>query len=103
MHLSSNDSFLPRPIQVLLLSLAAVALPLMLPAQQPPSAGTTQTNLAAAPPTARDTLSDTWVATDALGRSLPSCSEAGLPRKHLTRAGVYFLWHYRASGSERVD
>src|ERR1039457_579681 len=62
---------LPHPIQVLLLSLAAVALPIVLRAQQPPSAGTTQTNLAAALPTSWDTLSDTWVATDALGRSLP--------------------------------
>jgi hypothetical protein len=34
------------------------------------------------------------VATDALGRSLPACPEAGLPRKNRTVGVFYFLWHY---------
>jgi len=53
--------------------------------------------MAAAPQAGWDTFSDTWVATDALGRSLPSSSEAGLPRKHRTVGVFYFLWHYPAA------
>ncbi len=44
-------------------------------------------------PTFRDTFSDTWVATDGLGRSLPASLEAGLPRKDRTVGMFYFLWH----------
>jgi hypothetical protein len=40
-----------------------------------------------------DTFSDTWVATDALGRSLPGPSEAGPPRGDRTVGVFYFLWH----------
>lgn len=40
-----------------------------------------------------DTFSDTWVVTDALGRSLPSYQEAGPPRPDRTVAVFYFLWH----------
>ncbi len=40
-----------------------------------------------------DTFSDTWVATDALGRSLPSAAETGPPRPDRTVAMFYFLWH----------
>jgi len=116
MHFASNDSILARPSQVLLLCLVALTLTLTVPAQQPPGAGTAQTNVAAdvsrrvlsAPIIAPtdvgdysgiqyprwDAFSDTWVATDALGRSLPSCSEAGLPRKHRAVGAFYFLWHY---------
>lgn len=39
-----------------------------------------------------DTLSDTWVATDALGRSLPTVREAGVPRTNKLVAIFYFLW-----------
>ena len=101
MHLSRNNSVRSRPIQVLLLSLAALALAPALPGQQLPSAGTAQTNLAAAPRAVWDTFSDTWVATDALGRSLPSCAEAGLPRKNRTVGAFYFLWHYPNGASAR--
>ncbi|MGV3772373.1 MAG: hypothetical protein ACO1QB_05690 [Verrucomicrobiales bacterium] len=48
-----------------------------------------------------DTFSDTWVATDALGRSLPGNSEVGAPRKGKTVAMFYFLWlgpHSQAGG-----
>jgi hypothetical protein len=103
MHLSANNSPLPRPIRVLLLSLATIALTFTLPAQQSPGAGPAQTKQPAAPPTAWDTFSDTWVATDALGRSLPSCAEAGLPRKHRAVGVFYFLWHYPPGGIGPFD
>src|ERR1039458_5222216 len=63
-----------RPSQVLLRFLAALTLALALPGYLASSAGAAQTNLVVAPPTARDTFSDTWVATDALGRSLISAN-----------------------------
>ena len=38
-----------------------------------------------------DVYADTWVATDALGRSLPGYAEVGPPRKR--QVGIfYFLW-----------
>lgn len=40
-----------------------------------------------------DLFSDTWVATDALGRKLPVGSEVRAPRKDKTVAVFYFLWH----------
>ncbi|MBP8261948.1 MAG: hypothetical protein KA118_20030 [Verrucomicrobia bacterium] len=39
-----------------------------------------------------DTFSDTWVATDDLGRSLPSHGEVGGPRPDRTVGIFYFLW-----------
>ncbi len=39
-----------------------------------------------------DTCPDTWVATDALGRSLPTYAEAGSPRSDRTVGIFYFLW-----------
>ncbi len=39
-----------------------------------------------------DTYSDTWVATDGLGRVLPSSAEVGLPRENKTVGIFYFLW-----------
>ena len=39
-----------------------------------------------------DTNSDTWVATDALGRSLPTQVEVGAPRADKTVGIFYFLW-----------
>ena len=38
-----------------------------------------------------DIASDTWVATDGLGRSLPTAAEAGLPRTNRTVAVFYFI------------
>ncbi len=55
--------------------------------------------LAAAVPPARsasptwDTRSDTWAATDALGRRLPDASQVGLPRPDRWVGVFYFLWH----------
>jgi hypothetical protein len=40
-----------------------------------------------------DTFPDTWVATDALGRRLPTAAEVGLPRTDRTVGMFYFLWH----------
>ncbi len=48
--------------------------------------------LAAASPPRWDTFSDTWVATDALGRKLPRHEEVGPPRAHKFVGIFYFLW-----------
>ncbi len=40
----------------------------------------------------RDVYADTWVATDALGRALPTYEQVGPPRKDRTAALFYFLW-----------
>src|ERR1019366_131788 len=103
MHLSSNEVMPQRPIHVLVLFLAAFTLALTLPAQQLPSAGTVQASVAAPPSPTWDTFSDTWVATDALGRSLPACPEAGLPRQQRTVGVFYFLWDYPAGGLGPFD
>ena len=46
-----------------------------------------------AEPPAWDTFADTWVATDALGRRLPTHAETGPPRADRTVGMFYFLWH----------
>ncbi|MCX5684240.1 MAG: hypothetical protein NT049_11215, partial [Planctomycetota bacterium] len=50
----------------------------------------------AAPPPAQappwDTFSDTWVATDALGRALPGPEQCGPPREGKAVGIFYFLW-----------
>jgi hypothetical protein len=103
MHLSSNEAMPQRPIHVLVLFLAAFTLALTLPAQQLPTARTFQASVAEASSPAWDTFSDTWVATDALGRSLPASPEAGLPRQHRAVGVFYFLWHYPAGGLGPFD
>lgn len=40
-----------------------------------------------------DNFSDTWVATDALGRKVPTFPEAPAPRADRTVGIFYFLWH----------
>lgn len=40
-----------------------------------------------------DDFSDTWVATDAIGRVVPTSETAGPPRHDRTVAMFYFLWH----------
>jgi hypothetical protein len=47
---------------------------------------------AAEPSQFRDTFPDTWVATDALGRSLPLAGEVGPVRTNRTVGIFYFLW-----------
>jgi type 1 glutamine amidotransferase len=44
-------------------------------------------------PVTRDLFSDTWVATDSLGRKLPSADELSPPRPHRKVGMFYFLWH----------
>ena len=41
----------------------------------------------------RDLFTDTWVATDALGRAVPTHTEVGPPRADRTVGIFYFLWH----------
>ncbi len=41
---------------------------------------------------ARDTMSDTWVATDGLGRTVPGNSVVGAPRTNKFVGIFYFLW-----------
>ncbi len=41
----------------------------------------------------RDTMPDTWVATDHLGRTLPSHEEVGAPREEKAVAIFYHTWH----------
>ena len=43
-------------------------------------------------PNSWDVASDTWVATDALGRSLPTSEQVGLPRPEKFVGVFYFLW-----------
>ena len=45
----------------------------------------------------RDLYSDTWVASDALGRKMPSFEEAGPVKNDQRRiAGIFYLtWHIR--------
>lgn len=45
-----------------------------------------------APKVSWDTCSDTWGATDALGRALPTSDEVGPPRPDKTVGIFYFLW-----------
>ncbi|MGA1235812.1 MAG: ThuA domain-containing protein [Limisphaerales bacterium] len=42
---------------------------------------------------ARDLMSDTWIATDGLGRTLPCAEELSPPRPHRKVGVFYFLWH----------
>ncbi len=41
----------------------------------------------------RDVMSDTWVCTDSLGRTLPLRGDAPAPRRDRTVGIFYFLWH----------
>ena len=45
-----------------------------------------------------DLMEDTWVATDALSRSLPSLAECGSPRTNRPIGLFYYLWHKYAPG-----
>ncbi len=49
----------------------------------------------------RDTMPDTWVATDALGRVLPMSAEVGAPKANRTVGIFYFNWH-AAFGNPQV-
>ena len=49
----------------------------------------------------RDTMPDTWAATDALGRTLPMSAEVGGPKPNRTVGIFYFNWH-AAFGNKEV-
>ena len=49
-------------------------------------------SLASSASSERDLFSDTWVATDALGRQLPGYEECGAVRENRTVGIFYFLW-----------
>ncbi|MHC1696031.1 MAG: hypothetical protein AB9835_12350 [Eubacteriales bacterium] len=46
-----------------------------------------------------DVMSDTWSATDALGRTLPDISTAGAVRKDKFVGIFYWTWHYNFTGN----
>ncbi len=50
-----------------------------------------------------DVRSDTWVATDALGRSLPAADEVGPPRPSKSVGIFYFLWHGESGDAGPFD
>ena len=49
----------------------------------------------------RDTMPDTWAATDALGRTLPMSADVGVPKANRTVGIFYFNWH-AAFGNPQV-
>jgi hypothetical protein len=49
----------------------------------------------------RETMPDTWAATDALGRSLPMSAAVGVPKPDRTVGIFYFNWH-AAFGNQHV-
>jgi len=49
-----------------------------------------------------DNLADTWVATDALGRRVPTFPEVPAPRTDRTVGIFYFLWHGGACSGRAV-
>jgi len=71
------------------------------------SAAWSQTAPSAGPPKPTaplwDTWSDTWVATDALGRRLPGYEEVGPPRADRTVGIFYFLWLGAHAGDGPYD
>ena len=50
----------------------------------------------------RDTLSDTWEATDGLGRALPSSQVAGAPNQRAVLM-FYYFWHQRTNAAAPYD
>src|SRR5690554_3073268 len=51
----------------------------------------------------RDVKSDTWVATDALGRALPGYEETGPPKDNRYVGIFYFLTHNQSGGDGPFD
>ena len=65
-----------------------------------------QSRLASTAPTTRpawDTFSDTWVATDGVGRSLPTCEDVGPPRPGKAAVMFYYLWQDSHAGGPVRD
>lgn len=56
--------------------------------------------LAAQQTTTRDLLADTWVATDALGRAMPTSAEVGPPKAGRRVVGIFYItWHQEHLGN----
>jgi hypothetical protein len=55
------------------------------------------------PSVTRDNFSDTWLATDALGRSLPAAGAARPPRPDRFVGIFYFLWHDKSENAGPFD
>ena len=53
-------------------------------------------SLALPPPVPRDLEPDTWVATDGLGRTLPTAGMVHAVRKDKFVGIFYFVWHSRS-------
>lgn len=51
---------------------------------------------------ARDTLADTWEATDGLGRELPTSEQSGAPNQRRVLM-FYYVWHQRHEGGGPYD
>jgi len=78
----------PKRLPIILFSLCVFLVP---PAIEPAHAQQTPRGSRHKPDW--DTYSDTWSATDALGRSLPLHDQAGPPRPDRWVGIFYFLWH----------
>ncbi|MGO8749616.1 MAG: hypothetical protein ACLQNE_26980 [Thermoguttaceae bacterium] len=78
-------SVLPRVIVLSVLLWAAAGLRIGQAAERP--------ELRPRPDAAWDTFSDTWAATDALGRRVPTYEDVGPPRADRVVGIFYFLWH----------
>ncbi len=83
----SMNSLAPRVAAVAVPLMLMVAGALLLPAQS--QVAPTEAKKA---PVTRDLQSDTWVATDGLGRTLPDAVECGPPRKDKFVGIFYFQW-----------
>ena len=64
------------------------------PANGMPSRGTVYSFTTGAPE--QDLMEDTWVAADALNRSLPGLAECGSPRTNQPIGLFYYLWHHNS-------
>ena len=78
-------SVLPRVIVFFVLLWAAAGIRIGQTAEHP--------ELRPRPNVAWDTFSDTWAATDALGRRVPTYEDVGPPRADRVVGIFYFLWH----------
>ena len=83
---TGRDGLLIHPVMVTVWAL-------LLPVFVWPSSADEPTVSGAMRADAWDVASDTWVATDALGRRVPTHEEVGAPRADRTVGVFYFLWH----------
>lgn len=83
---------------------AALSVPMVIPlnrdSEVAASAAQASSSLALA---SWDTMSDTWVGTDSLGRVLPTSAEVGGPKPDRCVGMFYFLWHGAHSNDGPFD